>query len=305
MAAFSSKHSFDGLSSIQLDGYLDRIGLKLSLPAPVTLETLNQVMFHHANTIPFELSKLLFTHQPGPVNVNDSYDELVIGRRGGYCFANNILIFAALKSLGFNVSAGAARVAQWSKTAQEFDLSPPQHMLMFVDIDQRRYLVDMGNHRYSQAIELKDGSTLHGAAADETFQIRMSSLLAPNNWIIWFKRAPWAPLPEGCDEGGFIPIYHFGTELWRPRDFDAMNIFVFNARNTVFPSFIASNVTKSFGRTAMTDMTFRRREGANNRHLESVINITNVDMLVEIMDREYGIRLTEEEKEGARMLYFS
>ncbi|ORY35191.1 cysteine proteinase [Rhizoclosmatium globosum] len=251
-STFTSINSFPGLSGTQLEGYLDRIGLNVTLPISA---------------------------------------DLRFRKRGGYCYNNNIILFAALKSIGFTVKTGIARVTPWDAMQQAFDLGPPQHLILLIELNGRTYLADMGNNRMSEAIEVVDGAIVN-AAADETYQIRRTDLLGQGDFALWFKRAPWAPFPDGADSDGFIPYYV------------AMNVYIgSNPCHTLQTTFIVSNVTKTFGRTAVTDMVFRRREGAANRDLECVVEIKTVGQLKELMAREYGVELTEVELEGARKKY--
>ncbi|KAJ3078319.1 N-terminal acetyltransferase [Rhizoclosmatium hyalinum] len=302
-STFTSINSFPGLSGTQLEGYLQRIGLNVALPISADLSSLNAILFHHAQSIPFETARILFTNKTSSLDIHDVYEEVVVRKRGGYCYNNNIILFAALKSIGFTVKTGIARVTPWDAMQQAFDLGPPQHLILFIELNGRTYLADMGNNRMSEAIELVDGAIVN-AAADETYQIRRTDLLGHGDFALWFKRAPWAPFPDGADSDGFIPLYYFGMEQWRPQDYAAMNVYVgSNPCHTLQTTFIVSNVTKTFGRTAVTDMVFRRREGAANRDLECVVEIKTVGQLKELMAREYGVELTEVELEGARKKY--
>ncbi|KAJ3283583.1 hypothetical protein HDU79_008944 [Rhizoclosmatium sp. JEL0117] len=297
--------SFPALSEAQLAGYLDRIGLSLDTGAPATLEVLNKVALHHSHSIPFENSQLTFCQKSGPTEVDAIYDTIVKAGRGGYCCQNNILLFSALKTLGFNVSCGVGRFAAWNETEKHHDLGPTQHMILFVELDSKTYLVDQGNNRFSMAIEIADKST-EPVAADELFQIRRSDWITPGNWMLWFKRAPWAAIPDGSDGDGFYPLFYFTLDRYRPADLSALNLFVslwpeHNLRRRL----IVSIVTKTYGRAVITDNVFRRREGSDHRHLEYVVTMTKVEELVDIMKKEFGVEMTQEEIDGANIKYFT
>ncbi|KAI9343215.1 hypothetical protein BDR26DRAFT_858737 [Obelidium mucronatum] len=306
---FEIAESFEPLSPNQLDAYLQRINLKLPTQAEPTLEVLNQIAHHHANAIPFETGKVLFTKSTSPITTAGVYEEVVVGNRGGYCYFNNILITAALKALGFKVTNGIARVAAYNATSDEFDLGPAQHMLVFVDLEINGcYLVDMGNNRFSSALALKDGTQL-ACAANETVELRRiskeCSTVHSTQWALFSKRAPWAEKAAGSDSNGFVPLYQFSLETWRPADYEALNFYVSNfERHTLRNVFIASLTTETFGRKAMTDMVFRRREGRDHRDLECVVEVKSLNEFAALMKREFDVTVTSAELDGVRQKYF-
>jgi N-hydroxyarylamine O-acetyltransferase len=85
-----------------LQAYLDRIGLG----APGDLAGLHRA---HVTTIPFEN---LDPRRGVPVSLapEDLEDKLVVRRRGGYCFEQNLLLKSALEDLGAEVELMLARV---------------------------------------------------------------------------------------------------------------------------------------------------------------------------------------------------
>ncbi len=87
---------------LDLDAYLERIGLH---GAP----SLTDVHRAHVTSIPFEN---LDPHRGVPVSLalDDIERKLVGSRRGGYCFEHNLLLKAALESLGAQVDVLLARV---------------------------------------------------------------------------------------------------------------------------------------------------------------------------------------------------
>ncbi|KAJ3025992.1 UNVERIFIED_CONTAM: hypothetical protein HDU68_006364 [Siphonaria sp. JEL0065] len=295
--------SFEALTPDQLSGYLKRINLELDFhQCQPTVNLLALVMSHHANSIPFETGKILFTKTPSPMTVPEIFTEVVDRKRGGYCYNNNILIMSALISLGFTATSGIARVCAWNQSKSSFDLGPAQHMLIYIHFPNgSKYLVDMGNNRFSTPLEIKHNAQISCPAA-ETMQLRQTSA---EKWAVFFKRAPWTENPAGCDSDGFVPLYQFSLETWRPADYEALNFYVSHfEKHTLRTVFIASCTTKTGGRLAMTDMVFRRREADGNRHLECVIEVESVGQFVGLMEREFGVELTEDEIGGARIKYF-
>jgi N-hydroxyarylamine O-acetyltransferase len=67
--------------------------------------------------------------------------KLVLERRGGYCFEQNLLLRHVLAKLGFQVTTLAARVLWNSPTTA---MPARSHMLLRVDISGRSYIADVG-----------------------------------------------------------------------------------------------------------------------------------------------------------------
>ena len=122
---------------LDLDAYLKRIGY--SGPRNSTLETLRALQLKHPLAIPFENLDTL-TGRPVKLDVTSLERKLVHSRRGGYCFEQNLLFKHVLTSLGFDVTALAARVV-WERPAE---VRARTHMVLLVALDGRRYICDVG-----------------------------------------------------------------------------------------------------------------------------------------------------------------
>lgn len=121
----------DGL----VDRYLDAVGIERSAPTMALLEELTR---RHVARFPFasigpQLGDDL------PLDVEALFDRIVVRRRGGYCFEQNGLMFEILGGLGYDTTMVLARVLLSG------DEHPGlTHRFTFVDLDGRRYLVDVG-----------------------------------------------------------------------------------------------------------------------------------------------------------------
>jgi len=125
--------------TIDLDAYLLRIG-HAGGRAP-TLDTLRAIQARHTDAIAFEnLNPLL--KLPVRLDVESLQRKMVQGRRGGYCYEQNILLSHALHALGFKVTGLAARVL-WN-AAVAGAIPPRTHMLLRVDLGGQPWLADAG-----------------------------------------------------------------------------------------------------------------------------------------------------------------
>jgi N-hydroxyarylamine O-acetyltransferase len=124
--------------TIDLDAYFERIGY--AGPRSVSVDTLAAIHLQHPQAIPFEnLNPLL--RWPVRLDARSLQQKLVRDGRGGYCYEHNLLLSHALQQLGFRVRWLAARVL-WN--VPEGTVRPRSHMLLLIDLDDRRYVADVG-----------------------------------------------------------------------------------------------------------------------------------------------------------------
>src|SRR5262249_33171641 len=109
-------------------------------PRTATLDTLSALHLHHAQTIAFENLDPL-TGRPVNLDLLSLERKLVHEGRGGYCFEHNLLLSHLLRELGFQVKGLAGRVL-WN--APEATIRKRSHMLLLIDLDQQRYIADVG-----------------------------------------------------------------------------------------------------------------------------------------------------------------
>jgi N-hydroxyarylamine O-acetyltransferase len=125
-------------NGFDLDAYLRRIGY--DGPREPTLDVLRALHVAHPQTIPFEnldpfMGKVV---DLDPARVEH---KLVRGRRGGYCFEQNLVFMRALEAFGFAVSGLAARVL-WGQP--EDAVTARGHQLLRVQIAGRTWIADVG-----------------------------------------------------------------------------------------------------------------------------------------------------------------
>src|ERR1700724_825750 len=112
--------------ALDLDSYLARTTYAGSLRP--SAEVLRELHLAHSTTIPFENLDILLG-RPIRLDLASLQAKLVADRRGGYCFAHNMLFAAVLETLGFRVTRLAARVYM----GQPSPTRPKTHMLLRVE----------------------------------------------------------------------------------------------------------------------------------------------------------------------------
>ena len=138
------------MSATYVPRYLARLGLE-DRPRN-TLADLAELQRRHVLAFPFENLCLHLPELRAPIVLDHDalVAKIVDGEpgRGGYCFELNTLFARLLVDLEFRVSSGGARaLAREQPRGGDSDrlaLQPLTHMILFVDVDGDRYLVDVG-----------------------------------------------------------------------------------------------------------------------------------------------------------------
>src|SRR5690242_16068770 len=89
------------MEPFDLEAYLMRI--RYEGGRATTVHTLRELHLRHVEAIPFENLTPLFGH-PVALDLESLQCKMVQGRRGGYCFEQNLLFKAALDTLGFHAT---------------------------------------------------------------------------------------------------------------------------------------------------------------------------------------------------------
>jgi len=124
---------------VQLQKYLDRISFG-GKPAP-TLDTLNQLLAHHARCVPFENLDVQLG-LPLTTSPAEAFNKIVSNNRGGWCYEQNGLFGWALAEIGYEVTRIAAAVMR----AERGNTAIANHLCLLVRPvdDDRTFLADVG-----------------------------------------------------------------------------------------------------------------------------------------------------------------
>jgi N-hydroxyarylamine O-acetyltransferase len=125
--------------AFDLAAYFRRIGYTGQPKADLaTLTALNAL---HVSAIPFENLDPLTGRTPA-LDLPSLQAKLIGQRRGGYCFEQNGVFLAALRTIGFHVTPLSARV-RWV-SGMDAPMTPATHMLLKVDLPEGPFIVDVG-----------------------------------------------------------------------------------------------------------------------------------------------------------------
>jgi N-hydroxyarylamine O-acetyltransferase len=121
---------------LDLDGYLERLGITAREPGPEALAELHEA---HVRTFTFDNIDVLLGRHPG-VSLDAVQKKFVVRGRGGYCFEHSTIVAAALERLGYEVRRHLGRVGDPGAGTQQ----GRTHMVVEVVLEGQRVLCDPG-----------------------------------------------------------------------------------------------------------------------------------------------------------------
>lgn len=186
--------------ALDLEAYLRRIGYSGSLqPVPAVLEAIHLA---HATHIPFENLDILLK-RPIALDLASLQAKLVAGRRGGYCFEQNLLYSAVLQRLGYSVTLLAARVHYRNRPKV-----PRTHIVLLVDVDGARWLADVGFGLEGLLLPVPFG----GGREARQFGWTYRAVEANGEWTL-----------QSLRDGAWTDLYSFSLEAQLAVDFEPAN----------------------------------------------------------------------------------
>jgi len=121
---------------LDLDGYLERLGIAAREPGPEALAELHEAL---VRTFTFDNIDVLLGRHAG-VSLDAVQQKFVVRGRGGYCFEHSTIFAAALERLGYQVRRHLGRVGDPGAGTQQ----GRTHMVVEVVLEGRRVLCDPG-----------------------------------------------------------------------------------------------------------------------------------------------------------------
>jgi N-hydroxyarylamine O-acetyltransferase len=260
-----------GRSALDLHSYLRRINY--SGPLTANLQTLKSIHFNHSLHIPFEnLDPLL--HKEVKIDMGSIQKKLVTDERGGWCFEQNSLLLEILKSLGFRVKGLAARV-RWN--IPEEVVTPRGHMLLLIDMEDEKYIADVGFGSLTLTSPLRLVYDLEQATPHETFR---------------FKQIEEGYLLQAKIKNEWRSVYSFSVIEYLPADYNVSNWYLCNHPQSHFLKELI--VTKPFkdGRYVIHDNEYKVNylDGRKER-----ISLESSSQLQKILENIFGIKISLEE----------
>ncbi len=220
--------------------YLRRIGYAGdTTPSPEVLSALQRA---HLLAVPFEN---LDISNGTPIVLTQSYEKVVVRRRGGFCFELNGAFYGLLESLGFEVWRVSASVNEPPRGfGPEYD-----HMAILARFGEDRFLVDVGFGAFAmEPLRLAAGAVQDDAGgrfridADDERRFVVSRLE---------------------DDGTAVSTYRF-TDAAQPLDaFEGMCLYHQTSPDSPFTRKQLCTLATPEGRITLTDGRLRITENGN------------------------------------------
>jgi N-hydroxyarylamine O-acetyltransferase len=255
-------------SDFDLDAYLNRIGY--TGPRAPTLAVLSALCSAHPAAIPFENIDPLLGPPPS-LRIRDIQAKLVGAQRGGYCFEHNALLRQALLALGFGVTSLAARVV-WM-APPDMPLRPRTHMLLMVEVEGDRCLVDAGFGGHLINVPLRfENERVQSTPLSHLRLMQSADVLTLES-----------RLPDG-----WAPLYRFTLEPNLPADYEPLNWFTATHPVSIFRhNLLMERLTPATRANLLNDRLTLRSVSEAPR----VRRIATADEFGQVMRDLFGLRL--------------
>jgi len=210
--------------------YFERIGFHYDgkeYPPP-TLDVLKRLITLHLSTIPFENLSIHYNPRHNiSIEKGDVFEKLVLRKRGGYCMELNSAFANLLRTLGYSLITGGARVLPVGTTVH----LGWAHQTLYVTIDSRKYLVDVGfgGGGLIQPIEILEGVIVSGVPPESHRVVKGfvgSSTDSRRQWSLQHRKSD-------IEEWSILYSFDAKTEFF-VADYTSMNFYTSTAPEAVF-----------------------------------------------------------------------
>lgn len=122
------------LNREQCRRYLDRISVHQDVK--VDLDSLKLIMCQHRSSVIFENLDTYFSGRPAVLELENIFQKIVLGKRGGYCFELSIAFAGLLNGLGFHASLCGCKLRSMEQHVN--------HGAVIVRLEDNIYYCDVG-----------------------------------------------------------------------------------------------------------------------------------------------------------------
>jgi N-hydroxyarylamine O-acetyltransferase len=257
------------IDQIDVSAYFARIGYSGS--RSVTLETLRAVHLLHPSAITFENIDVLLK-RPIRLELAAIADKIVTRGRGGYCYEQNTLLMAALRTTGFSMRSIAGRI-QWNMNGL---VTARNHMVLLVSLPEGDHIADVGFGGLTLTAPLKlepdlEQQTLHGwyriVRAGDEFQLQAKL------------------------DGQWTAMYQFSLADEDVSDWEMANWFISTSPDSIFTkTLIVARPAAGGVRYALRNNRLRtyHADGSTEQRV-----LTGADELFGVLRGEFNLKLPE------------
>jgi N-hydroxyarylamine O-acetyltransferase len=250
-------------SRTDLDAYFDRIAY--GGPTTPNLATLAGIHALQPDAISFENLDVLLG-RPILLDPASLHRKLVGEGRGGYCFEQNGLLLAVLKSLGFQATGLAGRV-RFNMPAER--VTGRSHMMIRVDLPEGPFLADVGFGGLTQTIPLAMVPDREQASALDRHRLHpVDGETMLQAWI----------------DGAWSDVVRFAETPQLQIDYEMASCFTSTHPNSLFVGNLLATRTREDARLRLfnAELTTRHRDGSVEERpldgLDAVIAVLKDEM---------------------------
>jgi N-hydroxyarylamine O-acetyltransferase len=254
-------------NDFRLNNYLARIGFGRT--ARPDIATLAAIHAAHVNAIPFEDFDPLL-RRPVKLDLGSVQQKLVDGRRGGYCFEQNVLLKAALEAIGFNVTGLCGRV-RWMSPPHS-PPGPKTHMMLKVDLPDGAYLADVGFGVCVIDLPLRLETDVEQRTAMGTYRLSEANGL--------FSLSATQP-------AGWRTMYAFNLEPQIQSDYEVGNWFTSTNPHVPFTNMLIMERVSSDKRYKLVNRRFTIEARDGRLAVERIIE--SADELRQVLDEIFNV----------------
>ncbi len=262
----------------QVQKYLARIEWKGKWPEH-TLNSLKRLMKAQLTHIPYENIDVYDLEQVPDLKETVLFHKIIENHRGGYCFEVNGLFYQLLISLGYPVYPVGIRV-MWNKTV----FQPALHMGMVVQLNQQKYLCDVGygGPGPKEPLPLKEQEICTG---DKRFQVSRK----PNSNTLCRHNQPFPEAGLYRDDGADYLICVMTEDKWRPvmqftdtpfceTDYETMNFYCAKSPELKFGRVRIINLSTENGSVSMLnhELTIKNNGQTEVYHYDTAESISRI-----------------------------
>ncbi|WP_312890836.1 arylamine N-acetyltransferase family protein [Clostridium thailandense] len=245
--------------------YLERIKYEGKIDA--CFETLYNLHKSHTLNVPFENLNVYYK-KPILLDRESLYKKIVENKRGGYCFEMNGLFSFVLKELGFKVTDLLARVE-----VEGTFYSAKTHQVLMVEIDDKRWLVDVGFGRngITEPLLLEEG--IEQQQSGDTYRL--------------LKDSKFGYMLQNKVEDKYSYMYAFTLDECYPVDYVMSSHFTSTYPDSWFTKMKFCTKPIKEGRITLTDECFKV---AKNGQI-SETKISNEDEFNKVLKKHFELDL--------------
>lgn len=261
------------LTDEQVDAYLERIAYEGD--GEVCLATLDELIFQHQCTIPFETLTLRRRAGAPSLHTRDIYEQVVRKHRGGYCFELNKLFYELLVTLGFDARPSLSR-----SEIEPGVLAPINHRATLVALSGQLYLAEVG---FGGPVPARALPLLDGEAQSIEGAVFRTQRIDECWWNIDRLKVAGSEDPQH-EQRRWNTELSLCTARVEDVDFEAMNVAC-SAPGSLFRDHTIVNLRTPGGYLGLMDDAFTRREGDQ----KVVRIIEDPEVLESILTEAFGM----------------